>query len=293
MKIAAVYSAYNPDMLLLNKSISILHNQVERIIVVDNSDNFDCTLFKDLIQEYNIKVISCNGNTGIADALNRGCDYALNKGFDWVITMDQDSIVANDIIEMYKKFLSENEHLNIGALMPVYSTCFNSLEQLETDNKEIYDYMTSGSLINLNTYRKIRGFNKELFIDMVDTDYGLRLIKNGYKIFRIGSSQMQHNIGNATELTFMGKHVRYITHHNYIRRYYITRNLLWLASEYGKEFPKHNHPYWSIFKSVIRFLLFETDKKRKFKSVIMGIKDYRKNIYGPLKSNCLHINEHR
>lgn len=246
---------------------------------MDNSEKTDIKSY-DILSQHNIRILSTNGNTGIANALNIGCQEAIKNGAEWVITMDQDSLVQKDIIKCYTKYLNHTSFNKIGALVPSFSLCPDSKLIIGGKDESVEDYMTSGSLINLNAYQKIDGFNEDLFIDMVDTDYGFRLLLNDYKIIRIGNIFMQHNIGNAKDISFLGKHLFFITNHNYIRRYYITRNLLWLAYVHGLSFSKYNHPYYQIFKSIVRLTLFENDKLRKLKSVIRGFKDYKRHRYG-------------
>ncbi|MCM1138664.1 MAG: glycosyltransferase family 2 protein [Muribaculum sp.] len=279
-KIVAIYTTFNPQIYFLKRSISILFGKVDNIIIVDNSASTNFEVYDEIRRKYNAHILATNGNTGIADALNLGCRIAIENGTDWAITMDQDSMVPNNIIDCYKNYLNSHDEDNIGALVPSFALCPGAIQIHGGFDEEVDDYMTSGSLVNLKAYQKVGGFNEKLFIDMVDTDYGLRLISNNYRIIRLGNVFMQHNIGNAKEVTLLGKHIAFITHHNYLRRYYITRNLLWLAKEYGQKFPKFNHPYYKIFKSIIRLLMFESDKKRKFKSLLKGINDYKHNRYG-------------
>lgn len=278
-KIAAIYTTYIPDLSQLQKSIETLGCQVDIVIIVDNSPSPDLESYKSL-SRLNVKVICTHGNTGIADALNVGCNYAMGMNAGWAITMDQDSLVPNDIIRCYKEYLDKHSEEKIGAIVPSFALCPDAVKLTGGETEEIDDYMTSGSLISLRAFNKVRGFNEKLFIDMVDTDFGIKLLLNGYKIIRLGNVFMQHNIGNAKEIKLFNKHIAFITHHNYIRRYYITRNLLWLAKEYGKEFPKFNHPYFMIVKSIIRLLIFESDKKLKLKSIVKGIKDFKCERYG-------------
>lgn len=279
MKIAAVYSTYNPDIDLLQASIKNLPNQINTVIIVDNSPIHYPENFK-LLKSHKIIILATEGNTGIANALNLGCRQALEEGADWALTMDQDSLVPDNILEAYEKYILNVKGQKVGALVPAFRLCPNAKKISHQDKNTCDDYMTSGSLVNLDAYNKVKGFNEDLFIDLVDTDFGLKLLDYGYQIFNVGEVVLSHNIGNATELTFLGKHIAFITHHNYIRRYYITRNLLWLAKEHGRKYPKHNHPYWKILKSIIRIIVFEDNKLLKLQSVRKGIKDFKKGNYG-------------
>lgn len=278
MKIIAIYTTYNPDINELSQSIESLHNQVDSILIVDNSERFIESNYSQI--RYNVTVTSTEGNTGIANALNLGCKIAIHEGYDWALTLDQDSILPFGAINEYKSFLSQNKTRKIGALVPSFTLCKNSKTIIGGTTGNINDYMTSGSLIYLNAYKEVNGFNEELFIDLVDTEYGYKLIQKGYQIIRISKVLMNHNIGDAKEISFRNHHLFYITNHNYIRRYYITRNLLEMQRRYGSQFPCFANAKYKIIKSIIRIILFEKDKIRKLNSIKMGIMDYKNRCYG-------------
>lgn len=279
MKLSAVYVTYNPDMGILKKSLETILQLVDNIIIIDNSesDNWsnDFKYENDKIHIENLK-----DNLGIAKALNIGYNIACESGSDWVLSLDQDSFVPTFIIDVYKEYIEEHPDKKIGALMPSFYLCPNAVNLIGGRDEECEDYMTSGSLVNLQAYKEVGGFNDELFIDMVDTDFGFKLIQLGYSIVRLKKVVMNHNIGNSTDISIFGKHLFYITNHNYIRRYYITRNLLYIRKIYKNQFKDYSSPYLRILKSVIRIVLFEKDKLRKLNSVSLGIKDFKNNRYG-------------
>lgn len=278
MKVAAVYVTYNPQIEFLKMSLNLVKDQVDHVYIIDNSD-ITANCIYDLGDSF-CTVISCGGNIGIAKALNLGLQEALNKNYDWVLSLDQDSLLPKSTIKEYNKFIIQNKHVKIGALMPSFYLCPNAIKLIGDNEEECHDYMTSGSLVNLKAFKKCGGFTNELFIDMVDTDFGFKLIQNGYKIFRLKNIVMHHNIGNSTDITFVGHHLFYITNHNYIRRYYITRNLLYLKKKYKNQFKEYNSPWFKISKSIIRIVLFEKDKFRKLISICYGIVDYQNQSYG-------------
>lgn len=279
MKLSAVYVTYNPDMGILKKSLETILQLVDNIIIIDNSesDNWsnDFKYENDKIHIENLK-----DNLGIAKALNIGYNLAYVSGSEWVLSLDQDSIVSSTIIDVYQEYLNKHPQKKIGALMPSFYLCPNAVNLIGGNDEECQDYMTSGSLVNLKAYKEVGGFSDELFIDMVDTDFGFKLLQHGYKIERLKDVVMNHNIGNSTDISVLGKHLFYITNHNYIRRYYITRNLLYIKKIYNNQFKEYSSPKLRIFKSLIRIILFEKDKWRKLKSVRLGIKDFKNNRYG-------------
>lgn len=282
MKIIAVYVTYNPEINILDKSINSLENQVEEIIIVDNTeDKNNQQAIGALAKKYSkITLITLGENKGIASAMNEGYGLAIRKKADWILSMDQDSILPPETISQYQEFIERTNSRQIGALLPSFFLCPTAVNVRGGEDKKEIDYMTSGSLVNAKAFLEVKGFEDKLFIDLVDRDFGLKLILAGYSMYRLGNIIMNHNIGNAKDITFFHKHLFYITNHNSIRRYYISRNLFYIAEKYGKLFPKFSHPNYAILKSVIRIIFFENNKIPKLQSVVRGIVDYRKNKYG-------------
>lgn len=280
MVISAVYVTYNPDVDLLIKSLAIIEKIVDDVIIIDNSENPEWINKTTIKNDPNVKLLQLHENCGIAKALNIGYNQAIANKSDWALSMDQDSIVDFDIIDKFKAFIENNQNERIGALMPSFYLCPNATKLKGGKDMETFDYMTSGSLVCLKAFKETGGFTDELFIDLVDTDFGFKLIKKQYKIFRLGGIVMHHNIGNSKSISVAGRHLFYVTNHNYIRRYYITRNLLYIKRKYGSQFKEYANPKYRIFKSIIRIIVFEKDKLRKFRSIYYGIKDYCNNRYG-------------
>lgn len=279
-KILALFVLYNPEEQVLINSVQSVIAQVNGILLIDNSEVNHMLTISELLKDIKFNYIWNETNIGIASALNIGFKKAIEENYDWVLCMDQDSIIDPNTINVYLNFILQESSLNIGALMPSFTLCINALKVIGDQNREEYDYMTSGSLVSTKAYQESGGFDDKLFIDMVDTDFGFKLILKGYKILRISDILMHHNIGNAYEVSIKGHPLFYVTNHNYLRRYYITRNILYIHKVYGRQFKVYASPSFSIFKSIVRIILFEKDKIRKLISIKKGIVDYKNNRYG-------------
>jgi rhamnosyltransferase len=91
-------------VVLLNPSEEVLTNicsyidQVDRVFIVDNSDTVNPS-FQERSKHFpNMKIIRSVGNRGIAVALNELAGKALERGYDFLLTMDQDSMVPEQMI---------------------------------------------------------------------------------------------------------------------------------------------------------------------------------------------------
>jgi rhamnosyltransferase len=65
---------------------------------------------------------------------------------------------------------------------------------------------------------------EELFIDYVDTEWGLRAWREGYRLFGVCNATMRHGLGDRP-YRFFG---RYVPIHSPLRHYYLFRNTVWL-----------------------------------------------------------------
>jgi rhamnosyltransferase len=62
---------------------------------------------------------------------------------------------------------------------------------------EVRTCITSGALTNLDLWKKLDGFDEQMFIDSVDFEYCYRVRKAGYKVIQTDQVQLSHSIGNA------------------------------------------------------------------------------------------------
>lgn len=276
--IVALCVLYNPSKGFVEK-ISRWKSFVSRIYIIDNSDNnvnySSCFSDNDCFCYH-----SCNGNLGIAEALNIGCRKAIEDGYKWVLTFDQDSEPEDKLISAYKSYLDNNELDEMGLLTCQIKCCSNDCPVISNTIDEIDICWTSGALMNLEAYKATSGFYSELFIDGVDLAYCLDLRKLGYKIIRLNNVNLDHQLGNSVAYRLFGWHLFYVTNHNPLRRYYMTRNSFWISEKFGKDFPEVRYGIISLIKVTMKILLFEKNKVAKIKSQIVGWMDYKKHVFG-------------
>ena len=82
-------------------------------------------------------------------------EISQENGIDWVLTLDQDSIIPDNIFQEYTKYLNLDQ---IAIISPVivdrnYSSHFTTFNG--PDVEFIDKAITSGSLINVNTCIKV------------------------------------------------------------------------------------------------------------------------------------------
>ena len=238
-KVACIIVSYNPDR-GIEKCFNSLINQVDKMFIVDNGSNGDrIKILKELKNSNANKVdlILNNENLGIATALNVGIKKALNEGYDWVITMDQDS-KAND--NMIEKMFEVYEGINLDERKDILSIFPNFVDervQSIEENSEIktYEYVdaeiTSGNLLKTEVFDKVGFFDDSLFIDLVDTDFCMRLNEKNIKMIKVRDAILYHNLGEsqAVKSGFLKFNT---SNHSAIRRYYMTRNRFYTWEKY-------------------------------------------------------------
>ncbi|MEG0093579.1 MAG: glycosyltransferase [Erysipelotrichaceae bacterium] len=277
MKYAGVVVLYNPIEEDVKDNISSYIDNLDCIYLVDNSEIDNHKMF-----ENNRKIVYLPNkkNLGIAKALNVGATNAIQDGFDWLLTMDQDSKFELNALSIMKNYIENNEIVeSLGIVSPFHKTLVTS-EIVKTGIEKPIIVMTSGNLINLKVYQKIKGFKDWMFIDCVDFDYCLNLIRNGFEIIQLNNAILNHELGDLVKRKVFGKTI-FSDNHNYIRRYYIVRNRHYIYDEYHNDFPEYCAAEIRCTKAEVRnVIFFEKDKLRKLWYMYKGYRDYKKGIKG-------------
>ncbi|WP_342647782.1 glycosyltransferase family 2 protein [Mucilaginibacter sp. CSA2-8R] len=285
IRIAATVILYNPTLEIISNAKSYA-NYVDKVIAVDNSEG-SCNAIVQSFRGFENSVFISNGdNLGIANALNTAAQIAYQEGYQWLLTMDQDS-------SFDKTQIANFLHLptgygqgvdTVGIFTPYHATQTAGLSNYNSDKLSVVKTcMTSGNLINLEIWRQVGGFNDSLFIDYVDHEYCLKIRKQGYVVLQDNTTILKHQLGEAERIKFAN--VSYTTsNHNYIRRYYITRNRLYFIKKYFLFDPKLCiSEAYSLCAESVKILLQEKQRLKKFKSIARGIKDFLTGSYGPYR----------
>ena len=153
------------------------------IIIIENSK--DKELKKILDNNYkNTKTILRN-NIGYGNAINEGSKFVKTKYF-FVINPDT-SIYSNTLRLLLK---NTKKIKKFGAISP------NHIINIKTKyKKEILeaDTLTGGAMLfDLKSFKKLGGFDKNIFLYYEDNDFFTRCKKKNYKLFLIANSFHNH-----------------------------------------------------------------------------------------------------
>lgn len=288
---AVLIITFNPEDVLID-TVKYLSQQYKRVIIVDNgSGPKGLEILKQLTRLYsdkNLNVLFNSENFGISKALNQGFEKARQLGFKWVLTFDQDSkpsseylVKGNEVLESYQ----QPEHVamitptlyeqQLQMVIP-----FRARPQDKCSKARLA--ITSGAITRVDSFFEVSGYNEDLFIDYVDFDFCFRLRHNGFTILESNELILNHQLGQTQRHDFLFTNF-ITTHHNEIRRYYITRNRLYMYKKYYiLETDWVIEDSINFLKDVFKILLAEEQKTAKMKNIILGIKDFSTNKYGKI-----------
>ncbi|HEX3072271.1 MAG TPA: glycosyltransferase family 2 protein [Ignavibacteriales bacterium] len=267
-ELACIVVFYNPDSKAA-ANITEYQKLFPYIVVVDNSDKDNSGL---LPAGENIEYIFNGENFGIAKALNIGANAADNKSCKYILTLDQDSFLPESSLKLLLKTVVERSGEKWGIISAFQNDGNYALENLK-GVRELPAVITSGNILSMAAYKDAGPFEEKLFIDCVDFEYSFRLRKLGYKIFQNCGAELQHTLGTMETRVLFGRKFS-VTHHAPIRYYYKTRNGLYVARKYKKEFPEYRKQVINtIIADVFKIILFEKKKLKKLGSIARGIWD--------------------
>lgn len=261
---------YNPDLIRLKENIDSVINQVQEIILIDNrSVNIDEIELQ--FSDYeNISLIKNSENFGIAEALNKIIKYSNKNGYQWVLTLDQDSVVASDLIS---KYLNYTNFDNVGIITCNIIDRNFSVKRLENDTQE-FSYVTrcitSGCLTNVPACIKVGGFDEKMFIDYVDFDLCRSLINSGYQILKVNSTHIIHELGNNTKVVNFLNRSFMSFNQNAIRNYYFFRNWIYFIRKHTKGLEALKE-IKKLINQIFIIILFEKNNHSKMTAIFKGI----------------------
>lgn len=242
--ITAIVVLHYPDLTVLDRLLMSLSGQVDRVVAVDNTPSPSATMLQFLARcPYPISYVPLGQNRGIGDAQNIGIREGISRGCSHVLLLDQDSAPHPEMVA--RLIAAESELLNAGvqvaAVGPRYTdqrtgtpSCAvhrgwllvrktdldpRSGQPVETDN-----LIASGSIIRSTVFQSVGLMRDDLFMDFVDTEWGLRARNKGFKSYCVPNALMMHSVGDATIRVLS----REIYLHNNLRSYYKLRNAAYL-----------------------------------------------------------------
>jgi rhamnosyltransferase len=138
-------------------------------------------------------------------------------------------------------------------------------------------------LLNLRTLDEVGWFDERFFIDFVDYDLNMRLLRAGYRIARVNGTYLIHQHGHAhkTWLRTPRKSLDgqwhwetfYSFGHDPSRCYYKARNRVLYSRKHWRSIGFTNEGIAQIPQVVLLTLLFEKGRLSKMRAFVRGFFD--------------------
>ena len=284
--VCGIVVTFFPDT-KLQERIEVIGAECDHVVVVDNGSPAGTLAF--LAQSDHLELLVQSSNVGLAAAFNVGLRRALLLGYKWAVTFDQDSEpVAGMVKELW---LSHERNPGAAVIGPCieeagsnsvyrwvrrHPRCGWFFQRVECGNDDLTNItllISSGSLTDLEMWSRLGGFDEDFFIDYVDSDYCLKVLRSGRGLVVSALARMRHRLGGRRTGRFLGRNLRPM-HHATFRHYYMARNRV-------KVWRRHAWavPHWASFDlafvclNSFRVVIFEPSKWKKFKATLLGTWD--------------------
>ncbi|HUG11949.1 MAG TPA: glycosyltransferase [Opitutaceae bacterium] len=297
--LAGVVVTYFPDA-EFGVRLAAIAREVDRLLVIDNSANPEVqSQLTAVCAASGAQLVANRENCGLAAALNQAFALLAEEHFTWVVAFDQDStplpgfaaaliaaargdpnvavIGANWVDEGRPGFPSRHLRRHPG-----FPLCFQR-PIAARDLDAITCVITSGSLFHLPTWRALGGFDQDLFLDLVDTDYCLRARRAGSDVRVSAGAPLLHRRGEKRAVRFLGR-TWWPASMPPLRLRYLFRNRILLMRRHGGAVP-----HWVAFemvyaaKVILEILLLEDEKFAKLAACLRGTWDGLRGRAGPIR----------
>jgi rhamnosyltransferase len=270
-RVCAIVVTFWPNYDVLRDAIDAIIEQVKTILIIDNTGTEELSgWIRNHYCGEQLVVISFAENRGLGEAQNIGIRWAKEQGFTHVLLLDQDSIVAPNMVPCLKQALVDLQARNlpvaaVGPRQVDQYTGFSPpfvrfgrffVKRYQCTGKPDYvpvDFLiSSGMLTPLVVFEHIGGLDEGLFIDNVDLDWCFRVRHVGMWLYGVCNAVMIHRLGDQVVRIWLGRWI-HIHRHSPLRQYYIMRNriLLYRRSYSPSEWISHD-----IFRLLFKWFMF-------------------------------------
>lgn len=187
-----------------------------------------------------IMYLSDDENVGTAVALNRVVQYGLSRGADWTLYLDQDSVIAPNFAESIDgslRFAEASPAVAIigSQIVPIGARSVPSEELSERFQRRRF-VIASGTLFRNSAVAELGGFDSEMFLDVVDHEFCMRVRRMEKAIYCDNARVLYHGVG--LESRSMVPRLGFsISLHPGWRRELMWRNSTLLVRRYALRFP--------------------------------------------------------
>lgn len=259
--VLVIVVTYYPERDLLERNISAFIEYVDKVLIWENTPEEHKLQYRFIEHK---KVEYCgDGINSISHALNHAWEYAKSHGYNYLLTMDQDSLWLD--FKLFCKRTINCSTAPYGIWVPLVNDDDNRGQYRLIDSS-----ITSGTLIPIDILDKIGGWNEFFMVDSVDTEFFAHARYLNVGIYSVGDCHLKQHYGTPQVVKFLG-HTFELRNDSPERLFQIYRNYLIVTRMYPSI-----RSLWTGFRMVwmkkIKWILvFESDRIRKFASILWGI----------------------
>jgi rhamnosyltransferase len=258
----------------------------DRILVVDNS-----SVPLAVSPSESLDMVHCPDNVGVAGGWALALERAIAEGYDLLWLLDQDSqptaTCLQELVQVYRHQAQLGKPVAMVAPWVTDGTMGRSIggavfdryrftERLpDPDQSSLLDCdapIVSGTLLSVSAASGIGPPLKELFLDGVDLEYGLRLRRHGFRNLITTTAKLQHRLGRPLAVQLWGK-AYFIRNYSCLRSYYYYRNHTYLEV-YCASLPfKAPAILWRLYalgKDIILTMLYRDRKLKRILACGLG-----------------------
>ncbi|MEL1252631.1 hypothetical protein AAEO57_02485 [Flavobacterium sp. DGU38] len=270
MKLAAIVIVYYPNIEDLKINIFSFIEDIDKLIIWDNTPAKDQSHFNLDFPEIRNKtlVFTTGKNEFIAYPLNEAINWCLENGYNYLLSMDQDSLFENGSFRRYVNKIKLNQDFKIAIFGVNPNGQFLTRESFLETNW----FITSGSIYDVSIIKKIGGFREDYQIDCVDNEICYKVITNGYKVVVDTHCKMNQIYGSPLK----SKYGFTTSGYSPFRTYSILCNHILLWREYPNMLDRNLKR--TILKDYliyrfVKIILAEDKKKKKLLALFNGLID--------------------
>lgn len=256
MNIAGVVVTYNRKE-KLKQNLECLLKQtfpLNKIYLIDNcSTDGTYEYIKEILDKNKkIEYIKLDENLGGSKGFEVGVKHAYEDNNDCVWGMDDDAFpeknALEELIKVYKQFPEDT---------CLWSNPDND-KDFEKEYKQVNLWIFVGFFVPKSVIKKIGFPRGDLFIYGDDDEYCHRILKHGYKIYKVKNSIINHNSNLAIseyKKVILGREIKVMKVPDW-RMYYFTRNYI-LKYKYT-EFIKYKAIFITTLKHFIKIIILNS-----------------------------------
>ena len=237
-RVVCVISAYRPDPALAAK-VATLADQVAEVVVVDDGSGSDAAeVLLEIAAEGGV-VVCMVDNSGIAAAINEGIAVSSAREGDYILVLDQDSVVAPGFVTalVSEHRLASADGIDVGSVSPEsFAGISQASGSLPGGHRSAARPIQSGTLYPMRVLQRVGPFDETLFIDLVDTEFAMRLEAAGLAPIVAPGLDLPHRLGSVRQMRVLGRSVT-VGLSAPFRYYYRARNRVIVTARYFRRWP--------------------------------------------------------